>query len=70
MASYATTQKILPENVLDDIIRYINCKYQKPLPNSLLISQAFMLRYPEYGIKYGLPVINKAIDDGIKQGLF
>jgi hypothetical protein len=70
MASCATTQKILPEHVLDDVIRYINCKYQKPLPNSLMIAQAFILRYPDYGKDFGLPAINKAIEDVIKQCLF
>jgi hypothetical protein len=70
MASNATMQKILPEHVLDDIIRYINCKYQNPLPNSLIIAQAFILQYPEYGREFGLPIINKAIEDCIKQDLF
>jgi hypothetical protein len=70
MASYATTQKALPEHVFNDIIRFISCKYLKPLPNSLLIAQAFILKYPAYGKEYGLPVINKAIEEGIKQGLF
>jgi hypothetical protein len=70
MASYATTQKILQEHVLDDLIRFISCKYQKPLPNSLRIAQAFILQYPEYGKEYGLPIINGAIEAGIEQGLF
>jgi hypothetical protein len=70
MASNTTTPKILPEHVLDDIIRYINCKYQKPLPNSLIIAQAFILKYPDYGKEFGLPAINYALEEGIKQGLF
>lgn len=70
MASYATTPIILPKNVFNYLIRFISCKYQKPLPNSLLIAQAFILQYPEYGKEYGLPAINYAIEDGLKQGLF
>jgi hypothetical protein len=70
MASYATTQMILPKHVLEDLIRFIYEKYQKPLPNSLLIAQAFILQYPEYGKEYGLPAMNYAIEDGIIQNLF
>jgi hypothetical protein len=70
MASNATTQIRLPEHVFDDLTRFISYNYPKNLPNSLLIAQAFILRYPVYGKEYGLPVINKAIEDGIKQDLF
>jgi len=70
MASYATTQIILPEHVLNDLIRFIDEKYQKPLPNSLLIAQAFILKHQDYGREYGLPAINYAIEDGIIQNLF
>lgn len=70
MASHAKTQRILPENVFNDLTRFIHEKYQKQYPNSLLIAQAFILEYQDYGKEYGLPVINKAIEDGIKQGLF
>jgi hypothetical protein len=38
--------------------------------NPLLIAQAFLLKYSNHGRVYGLPLINKAIDDGIEQGLF
>jgi hypothetical protein len=70
MASNATTQIRLPEHVFDDLTRFISYNYPQNLPNSLLIAQAFILRYPVYGKEYGLPVINKAIEDGIKQDLF
>ena len=52
------------------LIRFIDGKYQKPLPNSLLIAQAFILKHQDYGREYGLPGINYAIEDGVKQGLF
>jgi hypothetical protein len=70
MASYATTQIILPEHVLNDLIRFINEKYQRQLPHSLLIAQAFILKHQDHGKEYGLPAINCAIEDGIKRGLF
>jgi hypothetical protein len=61
---------IIPQHVIDDLIRFFAEWYSKELPNSLLIAQEFILKYPDYGKEYGLPVINKAIEDGIKQGLF
>ncbi len=70
MATNATTQMILPKHVLDGLTRFISNNYPKNLPNSLLIAQAFILKYPTYGKKYGLPVINKAIEEGINQNLF
>jgi hypothetical protein len=70
MALYATTQIILPEHVLNDLIRFIYEIYQKPLPNSLLVAQSFILKHQDHGKEYGLPAINYAIEDGMKQGLF
>jgi hypothetical protein len=70
MASHATSQKKLPKYVFNDLIRFIYEKYQKQLPNTLLIAQAFILEYQDYGREYGLPAINKAIEDGINQDLF
>jgi hypothetical protein len=43
---------------------------KKNLPNSLLVAQAFILKYSDHGRKYGLSVINRAIEEGIKDGLF
>ena len=60
----------VPQYVIDDLSRFIFENYQKDLPNSLLIAQAFCLKYPEYGKEFGLSVINYAIEEGIKQGLF
>jgi hypothetical protein len=44
--------------------------YLKDLPNSLIIAQAFLIKYPEYGREFGLAAINDAIEDGIKRGIF
>lgn len=60
----------VPENVIDDLSRFISVTYNYNLPNSLLIAQRFILKYPNHGKKYGLSVINYAIEDGIKRGLF
>jgi hypothetical protein len=70
MASNATAQIRLPEHVFNDLTRFISEKYQKQLPNSLLIAQAFILEHQNHGKEFGLPAINKAIEDGINQNLF
>ena len=53
----------------DDLISFIFANYSKKLPNSLLIAQAFILKYPQYGKKYGLPTINKAIEEYINSNI-
>jgi len=60
----------IPKSVFDDLIRYISATYVNNLPNSLLIAQAFILKYPDHGRELGLSAINYAIEDGIKEGLF
>jgi hypothetical protein len=60
----------VPEHVIDDLNSFISKNYSNNLPNSLLIAQAFILKYPDFGKKYGLSSINYAIEDGIKRGLF
>jgi hypothetical protein len=60
----------VPDYVLNDLTRFIHETYYENLPNSLLIAQAFILKYPDHGKKYGLPIINRAIEYGIKKGLF
>jgi hypothetical protein len=70
MVYIATSQRILPESVYNDLTRFISETYSNNLPNSLLIAQAFILKYPQFGREYGLPAINYAIEDGIRQGCF
>jgi hypothetical protein len=60
----------VPEHVIDDLTRFISITYSNNLPNSLLIAQAFILKYPYHGRAFGLSSINYAIEDGIKQGFF
>ena len=45
MASYARTQRILPEHVFNELIRFVHEKYQTQLPNSLRIAQEFILEH-------------------------
>jgi hypothetical protein len=61
---------LLSNKVIEDLNSFISSNYPNYLPNSLLIAQAFILKYQNYGKEFGLTVINKAIEDGIKQGLF
>jgi len=60
----------VPEYVFDDLYRFISKNYSNNLPNSLLIAQAFILKYQDHGKDFGLSSINYAIEDGIKRGLF
>jgi hypothetical protein len=64
-------QLTIPEYVIDDLTRFISEKYVAgSLPNSLLVAQAFCLKFQDYGREFGLSVMNNAIEDGIKRGLF
>ena len=65
MVSCANAWIILPKYVLDDLIRFINDEYQRQLPHSLLIAQAFILKHQDYGREYGLPAINHAVEERI-----
>jgi hypothetical protein len=60
----------IPVSVFNELVRYISATYADNLLNSLLIAQAFILEYPDYGREFGLSAINYAIEDGIKEGLF
>jgi len=60
----------IPEHVMSDLIRFVFDTYKNNLPSSLLVAQAFILEHPYHGSKYGLPIINRAIEEGIKEGLF
>lgn len=60
----------VPDHVIDDLNRFISATYRDYLPNSLLIAQAFIIKHPDHGRMYGLPIINLTIEDGIEEGLF
>jgi hypothetical protein len=66
----AMPQLKFPGHVMNDLTRFISTMYSYNLPNSLLIAQEFILRYPNHGRKYGLSSINSAVEDLIKQGIF
>ncbi len=63
-------QSLLPDYVFDELVRFVQGSDHDGLPNSLLIAEKFILKYPDYGKEFGLTEINKAIEDGIKRGLF
>ncbi len=63
-------QSLLPDYVFDELIRFVHETNRDGLPNSLLIAEKFILKYPDYGKEFGLTKINKAIEYGIKRGLF
>jgi len=60
----------IPRSVLNDLTSFISQTYSENLPNSLLVAQAFILKYPDYGKEFGLSEINKIIEDGINCSLF
>lgn len=62
--------KEIPEFVLNDLTCFVSQSYLNRLPNSLLIAQAFILKYPDHGREFGLSEINYIIENGVKQGLF
>ena len=63
-------QLIISEQLLYDLRRFFAKRCVFYLPNSLLIAQEFILRYPNHGTEFGLSAINYVIENGIKQGLF
>ncbi|KKG33303.1 hypothetical protein DU30_09235 [Methanosarcina mazei] len=56
--------------VFNDLTSFISKTYPRDLPNSLIIAQAFILKYPDYGNEFGLSEINRMIEDEIKRGIF
>jgi hypothetical protein len=70
MLCHVMAEPIIPDYDLDDISNFISNNYPSGLPNSLLIAQAFILKYTDYGKEFGLPVINKVIESRIEQGFF
>ena len=63
-------QSLLPDYVFDELVKFVRESKHDDLPNSLLIAERFILKYPDYGKEFSLTKINKAIEDGMKQGLF
>lgn len=53
---------MVPQYVLDDINRFIHENYHYSLPHSLLIAQAFCLRFKDYGNEFGVSEITDAVE--------
>lgn len=64
------TQKTIPQELFYDLSMFISQNYSDSMPNSLLIAQAFILNFQDYGREFGLAAINKAVEEGIEKGLF
>jgi hypothetical protein len=62
-------QLLLPQNILDDLHKFISFNYSKQLPHSILIAQSFMLKFPKYGNEIGLTLISDAVEYVKKRGL-
>jgi hypothetical protein len=62
-------QSILTDYILNDLKLFISNYYNYYLPNSLIIAQSFILRYPYYGKEYGLSVINRFVEDLILENV-
>jgi hypothetical protein len=60
----------LPEQMLDDLSKFISTYYRKQLPHPLLIAQMFCLKHQEYGKKYGLSTITEAVEYVVNRNLF
>ena len=65
MPSY-TRHYSVADQVLIDLSRFIDENYHKDLPNSLIIAEAFIMKYQEYGRRYGLSMINYTVENLIK----
>jgi hypothetical protein len=62
--SSATNQAMVPQNVLDNLSKFISSF--SDLPHPLLIAQKFCLKYNDYGKQFGLPVIVGIVEHLIK----
>ena len=59
---FTISQLIFPKYVLDDLGKFISNNYHKSLSHSLIIAQAFCLRFKEYGNNFGVSAITDAVE--------
>lgn len=64
-----TLHNTLPDYVFDDIIKFLSEYYPHNVPHSLIVAQAFILKYQDYGNKYDLSQISDAVEV-IKRDLY
>ena len=55
-------QLIVSKYVLDDLENFISENYYMFLPHTLLIAQAFCLKFKEYGTDFGVYAIANAVE--------
>jgi len=51
----------LPDKVFDDLTKLISENHPKNVPHSLIVAQAFIMKYPDCGKKYDLSQISHAV---------
>jgi hypothetical protein len=56
------SQIMFPSYILDDLRMFISENYYLKLPHSLLIAQAFCLKFTEYGRSFGVSAISDAVE--------
>lgn len=56
------SHSLVPKYLLDDINEFIHVNYHYSLPHSLIIAQAFCLRFKNYGNDFGVSEITDAIE--------
>jgi hypothetical protein len=61
------SQLIVPKYVLDDLRKFIAENYHVVLPHSILIAQAFCLRFNKYGMEFGVCAISDTVEYLITQ---
>lgn len=55
-------QLMIPNYILEDLRTFISENYHIHLPHSLLIAQAFCLKFTEYGKSFGVSAISDAVE--------
>jgi hypothetical protein len=55
------SHSLVPKYVLDDINEFMHVNYHYSLPHSLIVAQAFCLRFQNYGNDFGVSEITDAV---------
>jgi hypothetical protein len=55
-------QLLIPENLLDDLSKFILTYYSTHPPHPMLIAQAFLLQFKDYGELFSLSMMTEAVE--------
>lgn len=64
------SQFILPQQVLEDLNKFINENYQYEFPHSIIIAKSFCNKFKDYEKKFGIYAIIDAIENGKMHCIF